>query len=66
MRTTITIDDKLLEEALRLVPADIKRFSAHSYVVNAGLKALISQEAVQRLSNLAGSMPDFVIADRNR
>ena len=66
MRTTVTIEDALMEEALRLVPKTTKKKSPHSYILNEGLKALISQHATLRLANMSGTMPDFEIPLRNR
>lgn len=61
MRTTINIDDKLLDEAreltgLREPPA----------LVREALTALIQREAAKRLSRLGGSAPDLVAPHRRR
>ena len=66
MRTTVTIDDGLMEKALRFVPPTIKRRSPQTYVINEGLKAFISQEAATRLAEMGGNMPDLDAAPRNR
>lgn len=50
MRTTLNIDDELLEEAQRL--SGLREKTA---VVHAGLEALIAREAARRLSALGGS-----------
>ena len=52
MRTTVAIDDKLLERARELT--DIKEVSA---LVREGLTALIQREAARRLALLCGAMP---------
>ena len=54
MRTTVAIDDALLEEARELT--DIKETSA---LVREGLTALIQREAARRLAELGQSRPDF-------
>ena len=50
MRTTLNIDDALLEEATRL--SGIVEKTA---VVRAGLEALIARESAKRLAALGGS-----------
>jgi len=50
MRTTLNIDDQLLEKARRL--SGLKEKTA---VVHAGLEALIARESARRLSALGGS-----------
>jgi Arc/MetJ family transcription regulator len=61
MRTTIALDDALLEEAREL--ADIKETSA---LVREGLTALIQREAARRLALLGGTMPDAQHIPRRR
>ncbi len=61
MRTTITIDDDLLEKAKSYT--GIKEKSA---LVREGLNALIEREAIQRLILLGGTMPDLVVPPRRR
>ena len=50
MRTTINIDDDLLEEASRLTGHREK-----TALVREGLKALIERESARRLAQLGGS-----------
>lgn len=50
MRTTLIIDDRLLEKARRL--SGLKEKTA---VVHAGLEALITRESARRLAALGGS-----------
>jgi Arc/MetJ family transcription regulator len=50
MRTTINVDDELIEEAQRLT--GIKERTA---LIHEGLKALITREAARRLVRLGGS-----------
>ena len=50
MRTTIIIDDALLERARSLTG-----IRAKTALVHAGLKALIAREAARRLSALGGA-----------
>ncbi|WP_411281118.1 type II toxin-antitoxin system VapB family antitoxin [Gemmatimonas sp.] len=52
MKTTLNLDDHLLEEARRLTRIDEK-----TALVRAGLEALIARESARRLAALAGSEP---------
>ncbi len=52
MRTTLNIDDALLEEARLLTGVQEK-----TALVRNGLKALITQESSRRLARLGGSEP---------
>ncbi|MSO56451.1 MAG: type II toxin-antitoxin system VapB family antitoxin [Acidobacteria bacterium] len=61
MRTTLNIDDKLLEEALRLTGLTEK-----TAVVHAGLEALIRRESARRLAALGGSAPGLRAPGRRR
>ena len=54
MRTTVTLDDKVLEEARGLT--GIKETAD---LVRAGMQALIYQESVRRLIALGGTMPEI-------
>ncbi len=61
MRTTVTIDNKLLEDA--------KEFSGieeTSEVIRHALKRLVEHEAAMRLARLGGSDPDAWVAPRDR
>ena len=61
MRSTLNIDDDLVEEARRLT--GIKEKTA---LVRAGLEALIAREIGRRLAALGGTQPDFEAAPRQR
>lgn len=61
MRTTLNIDDRLLEQALRLT--GLKEKTA---VVHAGLEALIKRENARRLIALGGTDPKAQAAPRRR
>lgn len=61
MRSTLNIDDDLLEEARRLT--GIKEKTA---LVRAGLEALIAREIGRRLAALGGTQPNFEAAPRQR
>ena len=52
MRTTLNIEDEILERAIELT--GIKEKTA---LVNEGLKALISRASAKRLAAMGGSMP---------
>lgn len=61
MRTTITVDDAIWEEALRVTSAKKK-----SSLVEEALRALIDQAARRRAIALAGTMPDIEAPPRRR
>lgn len=54
MRTTVTIDDQLLEEAQRITGMTEK-----STLVGEGLRALIERESARRLAQLGGTEPQL-------
>jgi Arc/MetJ family transcription regulator len=60
-RTTLILDDELLEEARRLTGMEEK-----TAVVHAALKALIRRESARRLAELGGSQPDLKPIPRRR
>jgi Arc/MetJ family transcription regulator len=61
MRTTLNIDDGLLERAQEAT--GIREKTA---LVRAGLEALIAREAAKRLAAMGGTQPKFVPAPRRR
>jgi Arc/MetJ family transcription regulator len=61
MRTTLIIDDGLLERARQL-----SGLKAKTAVVHAGLEALISRESARRLASLGGSEPALKPVARRR
>ena len=61
MRTTLIIDDELLEKARRL--SGLKEKTA---IVHAGLEALITRESARRLAALGGSEPQMKAVPRRR
>jgi Arc/MetJ family transcription regulator len=61
MRTTLILDDALVERARRLTGIMEK-----TALVRAGLEALIAREAARRLAALAATMPDLTAAPRRR
>jgi Arc/MetJ family transcription regulator len=61
MRTTINLDDALLEEARRLTGTTEKTALVHE-----GLRALIERESARRLARLGGSEPDLRAPPRRR
>ena len=61
MRTTLAIDDALLEKARQLSGVEEK-----SALVREGLKALIERESARRLARLGGSEPALKSVPRRR
>ncbi|MGH7653927.1 MAG: type II toxin-antitoxin system VapB family antitoxin [Gemmatimonadaceae bacterium] len=61
MKTTLNIDDHLLDEARRLTRIDEK-----TALVRAGLEALIARESARRLAALAGSEPSLIAGRRRK
>ena len=61
MRTTLNLDDHLVEEAQRL--SGLKGKTA---VIHAGLIALIERESARRLAALGGSEPGLEGIPRRR
>ena len=61
MRTTVNIDDELMEAARRLTGIEEK-----AALLRAGLKALIEQESARRLVKLGGSEPQLSSVSRRR
>lgn len=61
MRTTLALDDDLLDEAQRLT--GIREKTA---LVRQALKALIERESARRLASLAGSDPTVKDVPRRR
>ncbi|MGA2713968.1 MAG: type II toxin-antitoxin system VapB family antitoxin [Bryobacteraceae bacterium] len=61
MRTTLIIDDGLIERARRLTGIEEK-----TALVRAGLEALIAREAAKRLAALGGTEPQLNPVPRRR
>jgi Arc/MetJ family transcription regulator len=61
VRTTLNIDEDLLQEAKRLTGMTRK-----AGIVREGLKALIERESARRLARLGGSEPQLKPAPRRR
>ncbi len=61
MRTTLIIDDTLLEKAREMTGIEEK-----TALIRAGLEALISREAAKRLALLGGSQPKLDPVPRRR
>ena len=61
MRTTLNIEDKLLERASQLTGIKEK-----TYLVKLGLKALISLESSKRLAKLGGTEEKLKMIPRRR
>lgn len=61
MRTTLILDDELIEKARRL-----SGLAEKTAVVRAGLEALIARESARRLAALGGSEPGLRPVRRRR
>ena len=61
MRTTLNIDDEILEKATRLT--GIKEKTA---LVRIGLEALIARESAKRLAKLGGTEKDLQFIPRRK
>ena len=61
MRTTVNLDDELLEDAKWLTGID-----GTTKVLNAALKALVERESARRLAKMGGTMPDLQPIPRRR
>ncbi len=61
VRTTINLDDELLEEARR-----VSGVEGRTALIHAGLRALIQRESARRLARLGGSDPDLEPIPRRR
>jgi Arc/MetJ family transcription regulator len=61
MRTTINLDDKLIEEAMRVT--GVRERTA---LIHEGLRALVTRESARRLARLGGSEPQLRPIPRRR
>lgn len=61
MRTTLSLDDDLLERATALTGIQEK-----AVLVREALKALVERESAHRLARLGGSEPHLEVAPRRR
>ncbi len=61
MRTTVTLDDKLLKTAEKYTG-----LTERSALLREALTALVQREASQRLARLGGSQPDLKPIPRRR
>ncbi len=61
MRISLTIDDRLFEQAVALTGV-----KEHSALFREGLKALIERECARRLAALGGSEPGLDSVSRRR
>jgi len=61
MRTTLNLDDSLLEKARRMT--GVKEKTA---LVREGLKALIERESARRLARLGGTEPELETVPRRQ
>jgi len=61
VRTTVNLDDELIDEAQRL-----SGLSGRTAVIHEGLRALIQRESARRLAKLGGSEPSLRVPPRRR
>ncbi len=61
MRTTVTIDDKLIERA-----AELTGIKERATLIRMALESLVAREAGRRLALLGGTMPDLEAPPRRR
>lgn len=61
MRTTVTLDDELMEAAM-----EYSGLTEKSAVIRTALQAYVSREAARRLARMGGSQPDFELPARKR
>ena len=61
MRTTLNLDDALLEDARRLTGVEERTALIHE-----GLRALIARESARRLARLGGTEPQLRSIPRRR
>ena len=61
MRTTVNIDDQLLDEAQRITGVAEK-----ATLLREGLRALIERESARRLARLGGTEPQLKPVSRRR
>ena len=61
MRTTLNLDDELLQQARRYTGIQEKTALVHE-----GLRLLVQREAARRLAALGGTMPDLEPIPRRR
>lgn len=61
MRTTVTLDERLLDRAIALTGVHER-----SVLLREALQALIERESARRLARLGGTEPDLMPAPRRR
>lgn len=61
MRTTVTLDDKLLAQA-----SEAMGISERSVLLHEGLKLIVQRDAARRLAALGGSAPNLKLPPRRR
>lgn len=61
VRTTVNLDDELLEEARRITGV-----KGRTDLIHEGLRALVERESARRLARLGGSEPELQPVPRRR
>ncbi len=62
MRTTVTIDDALYEEALQVAEPGMDK----AELIREAMKTFVRVQAAKRLASLGGAMPDMPEIPRRR
>lgn len=62
MRTTLTIDDQLYEQAVSLAPPGLEK----AELIRECVKAFIQRQTARSLADLGGSMPDIEAPPRRQ
>lgn len=61
MRTTVNLDEELIEEAMRVTGVQERTALIHE-----GLRALVTRESARRLARLGGTEPQLRAIPRRR
>lgn len=61
MRTTVNLDEELLEKAQKMTG-----LTQRAALINEGMRALIARESARRLAKLGGSAPGATVGRRRR
>lgn len=62
MRTTVTIDDKLYQDAVELLDPNMDRAD----IFREAMKAFVQRQSARRLMAMGGAIPDMVEVPRRK